>query len=65
MPPLKEAKTRAGMKSVNAWLPEKLHRALALARVEDGTAINQAIREAVELWLRRRKAERRKQRKGG
>jgi hypothetical protein len=62
MAPLREAKTRAGMKSVNAWLPEKLHKALAQARVDDGIAINQAIREAVELCLKHRKAERRKRR---
>ncbi len=48
------------MKSVNAWLPHKLHRALALARVEDGIAINAAIREAVTLWLARRAARRRR-----
>ena len=59
---LSEAKTREGMRSVNVWLPEHLHRALAMARVTDNIAINQAVREGVELWLQRRKAERRNRR---
>ena len=59
---LREAKTRAGMRSLNIWLPEKVHRALAQARVDDSIAINQAVREGVELWLQRRRAEHRKRR---
>ncbi len=51
---LKEAETREGMRSVNVWLPETLHRALARARVEDGIAMSEAIRRAVRAWLARR-----------
>lgn len=55
---LKEAETREGMRAVNAWLPERLHRALALARVQEGISINAAIREAVSMWLAKRPARR-------
>lgn len=58
---LKEAASRKGMRSVNVWIPEALHRALAQARVEDGFAMSEAIRRAVKAWLARRKAAR----KGG
>jgi Arc/MetJ-type ribon-helix-helix transcriptional regulator len=51
---LKEAETREGMRSVNVWIPEELHRALAQARVEDGIAISEAIRRAIRAWLARR-----------
>jgi Arc/MetJ-type ribon-helix-helix transcriptional regulator len=51
---LKEAATRKGMRAVNAWIPEDLHRALMLARVEDGIAMSEAIRRAVKAWLARR-----------
>ena len=56
---LKEAASREGMRSVNVWLPEALHRALAHARVEDGIAMSEAIRQAVKAWLAQRS------RKGG
>jgi hypothetical protein len=62
MAPLREAKSRAGWKSINVWLPPNLHRALALARVHDGIATNEAVREAIVIWLDRRKAARRKRR---
>ena len=52
---LKEARTRKGMRSLTVALPENLHRALALARVEDGIAMNEAIREAVRAWIAQRK----------
>jgi len=52
---LKEASTRKGMRSLTVALPEELHRALALARVEDGIAMNEAIREAVRAWIAQRK----------
>lgn len=48
---LKEAASREGMRSVNAWLPEELHRELMRARVEDGIAMSEAIRRAVKAWL--------------
>jgi hypothetical protein len=57
---LKEADTRERMRSVNVWLPENLHRSLALARVQDNIAMNEAIRQAVKLWLSRRAARRRR-----
>ena len=56
---LQEAASREGMRSVNVWLPETLHRALARARVEDGIAMSEAIRQAVKAWLAQRR------RKGG
>jgi Arc/MetJ-type ribon-helix-helix transcriptional regulator len=56
---LQEAPSRKGMRAVNAWLPEDLHRALMMARVEDGIAMSEAIRRAVKSWLARRR------RKGG
>jgi Arc/MetJ-type ribon-helix-helix transcriptional regulator len=56
---LKEAVSRKGMKSVNAWLPADLHRALMQAREEDRIAMSEAIRRAVKAWLARR------ERKGG
>jgi Arc/MetJ-type ribon-helix-helix transcriptional regulator len=65
MTPFKEAKSRAGMVSMNVWLPAKLHKELALARVRDGIAANEAIREAVVLWLAHRKAERKQERRNG
>ena len=57
---LKEAETRERMRSVNVWLPDRLHRSLALARVQDNIAMNEAIREAVKLWLSRRAARRKR-----
>ena len=59
---LKEAQTRAGMRALVVHLPAKLHRGLALARVQDRISMNEAIREAVTLWLSRRAARRRRQR---
>ena len=55
---LKEAKTRVGMRSLNVWLPESVHRALALIRVEDEVSTNEIIRAAVRAWLSRRNAAR-------
>jgi len=49
------------MRQVNAWLPVRLHAALVRGRRVDRVSINQAIREAVELWLASRKAGRRKE----
>jgi predicted HicB family RNase H-like nuclease len=57
---LREAASRERMRTVNVWLPEELHRALALARVEDNIAMNEAIREAVKMWLARRSARKRR-----
>lgn len=51
---LKEATSREGMVSVNAWLPEELHRALLAAREEDRISLNEAVRRAVKSWLARR-----------
>ena len=52
---LKEAETRKGMRAVNAWLPEDLHRALMQSRLEDNVAMSEAIRRAVSAYLARRK----------
>ena len=57
---LKEAQSREGMRAIVVHLPAKLHRGLAQARVQDRISMNEAIREAVALWLARR-ARRRKQ----
>jgi hypothetical protein len=63
---LQEAESRAGMKQVNAWVPVKMHEALARARAEDRVSLNEAIRQAVAAWLARREAARkRSHRKGG
>jgi hypothetical protein len=59
---LKEAQTREGMRALVVHLPAKLHRGLALARVQDRISMNEAIREAVSQWLSRRTARRRRQR---
>jgi len=61
---LQEAGSRKGMRSVNVWLPARLHRALSQARSVDRVSINHAIREAVELWLASRKPVRHKGRRG-
>jgi len=58
---LEEARTREGMRALVVWLPEELHRALALTRVRDSIAMNEAMRQAVKLWLSRRAARRRGQ----
>jgi len=62
MTPLREAQSRAGWRAINVWLPPKVHRALALVRVNDGISTNEAVREAITQWLERRRASRRKQR---
>ena len=59
---LKEAQTREGMRALVVHLPVTLHRGLALARVHDRISMNEAIREAVALWLARRAARRRRER---
>jgi Arc/MetJ-type ribon-helix-helix transcriptional regulator len=41
-------------------LPPDLHRALAIAALEEGAASAELIREAVREWLKRRKARGRK-----
>ena len=52
---LREATTREGMRSVNVWLPHRVHQALALLRVNEGIAINEAVRLAVLDWLKHRR----------
>lgn len=59
-PRLREAATREGMVSVNVWMPEAMHRKLAMLRVTEGVAMGEAIREAVREWFKHRTA-----RKGG
>ncbi len=61
---LREAKAREGMRTLTVALPEELHRALALLRIDERIAINEAIRLAVREWLTRRKAARKRSRKG-
>jgi len=56
---LQEAGSREGMVSVNAWIPEDMHRALVRLRADEGIAASEAIRRALGAWLGRRK------RKGG
>ena len=53
------AASRKGMVGSTFWLPETLHRRVALAALEDRKAVAVVIREALRLWL----AERRKTRK--
>ena len=60
---LQEADTREGMKQINVWLPEEMHRALVQARAEEGASLNWAIREAVRAWLARREAARKSPRR--
>ena len=57
---LSEAATRKGMRIISVALPEAMHRALALARVRDRVAMSEAIRQAVKLWLSRRKTARKR-----
>ena len=59
---LREAQTREGMRALVVHLPAKLHRGLALARVQDRISMNEAVREAVKQWLARRAARRKRQR---
>jgi hypothetical protein len=56
---LREAASREGMRATSVWLPERVHYALARIRLEEGIAINEAIREAVLEWLAQRKRWRR------
>ena len=56
---LKEAETREGMRGLTVYLPERMHYALARLRLEEGISINEAIREAVRMWLAHRKRRRR------
>ena len=52
---LREAKTRDGMRALTLWIPERMHRTLALLRVNEGIAINEAIRLAIAEWLKNRR----------
>jgi hypothetical protein len=56
---LKEAESREGMRAMTVWLPDEMHHALARLRAEEHIAAGQAIREAVDSWLAR------KRKKGG
>jgi predicted HicB family RNase H-like nuclease len=60
-PRLKEAETREGMRSLNVWLPDELHRALVMVRAEEGLSTNEVIRAAVRAWLTHRKAAQKRQ----
>jgi hypothetical protein len=59
---LKEAESREGMRSMNVWLPDAMHRALTQARVEDGISANEVIRAAVRTWIVSRKRRKSKSR---
>ncbi len=48
------------MRSLNVWLPDELHRALAQLRVDEGISTNEIIRIAVRAWLARKNAARKR-----
>jgi len=52
---LREAESRDGMRQVNAWIPEALHRELVLLRERERIGLNEAVRLALTTWLARRK----------
>ena len=52
---LREAETREGMRQVNVWLPEDLHRELVRLRERDRIGLNEAVRLSLRAWLARRK----------
>lgn len=56
----RRADSRQGMVVTTVALPPDLHRALAIAALEEGAASAELIREAVREWLKRRKARGRK-----
>jgi hypothetical protein len=41
------------MRALNSWIPEELHRALLLQRVERGMSVNEMVREALIEWVGR------------
>jgi len=53
--PKKRAESRKGMVVTSIALDPATHRQLALAAVEDNTAMTELIREAIQEWLARRK----------
>lgn len=52
--PRRRADTRKNMIVSTMALPEALHQRLAIAAVEDRSAITALVRDAVEQWLERR-----------
>jgi hypothetical protein len=56
------AKTEKNTQATVIRLDAGLHKALRIAAIEEGITMNEAIRRAVELWLKERS---RTSRKGG
>ena len=54
----KRATSREGMVVTSVALDQQLHRRLAIAGVEDNTAITEILRQAAREWLDRRDRER-------
>lgn len=59
----KRAETREGMVVTNIALDKTLHRRLAIAALDEGSAITHVVREAVREWLDRRDAKLKSRRK--
>ena len=55
------AASREGMVVTTIALPDDVHRALAIAAIEERTVMTELVRQAVQEWLKRR--ERKKARK--
>jgi len=60
--PKKRAESREGMVVTTVALDRELHRRLAIAAVEDNTAMTELIRQAIREWLDRRERQRRAKR---
>ena len=51
------------MQATNFRLDGETHKALRIAAIEDGLSIAEALREAIELWLKERKRARKENKK--
>lgn len=48
------AASREGMVVTTIALPDDVHRALAIAAIEERTVMTELVRQAVQEWLKRR-----------
>jgi len=51
----KPRKGDAQMKATMFRIDPELHKALRIAAIEAGVSMNQAVKEAVEIWLKQQK----------
>ena len=56
------AESREGMIVTTIALPEDVHRALAIAAIEERTVMTELVRQAVQEWLKRREGKKARKR---